>query len=91
LPNRVRGRVFSTQFAIQSLGAAASSAFGGWAIDHVAGGVQTMLIWMGGLIIVPGILWLLWTFYGKVAETQLADDSVLIPRTVLDPPKTANK
>jgi MFS transporter len=91
LPNRVRGRVFSTEFAFQTLGNAIGSGVGGWAIDHLAGGIPAMMGWMGALVLIPGALWALWLVFGKPTEGQLADDSILIPRTVLDPPRPADK
>ncbi len=81
LPNRVRGRVFATEFAFLTLANAIGSAVGGWAIDRVAGGIPTMLGWMGGLILIPAALWALWIIFGRVAETQVSDNSMLIPRT----------
>jgi MFS family permease len=65
LPNRVRGRVFSTEFAMLTLMNATGSAIGGWAIDSVPGGIPVMLGWMGGLILIPGLLWTAWIVFGK--------------------------
>ncbi|HBX67884.1 MAG TPA: hypothetical protein DEH25_00405, partial [Chloroflexi bacterium] len=60
LPNRVRGRVFSTEFAFQTLMAAAASYVGGWGLDHPALGITGMLWAMSGLTLVFGVLWMLW-------------------------------
>jgi len=66
LPNRVRGRVFSTEFAVQTLMAAASSAIAGWALSAVPGGVPAILVWLSLLLVIPGILWGLWISLGKL-------------------------
>jgi predicted MFS family arabinose efflux permease len=79
LPNRVRGRVFSTEFAMLTLMNAAGSAIGGWAIDRLPGGVPSMLGWMGALILIPGALWMGWTYFGKPQPPGPAP-SELIPR-----------
>jgi MFS family permease len=60
LPNRVRGRVFSTEFAIQTLMAALASYAGGWGLDHPAVGITGMLWVMSGLTLFFGLLWTLW-------------------------------
>jgi MFS family permease len=78
-PARVRGRVFATEFAIQSLGAAAGSFIGGLAADVLD--MQTVIMWMGFIILIPGVMWVLWIWLGKTAEAQVADNSMLIPRT----------
>ena len=64
LPNEVRGRVFSTEFALYTLFAAISSGATGRLIDTSlgVGGV----LQLGSLIlVVPTALWLLWIFFGK--------------------------
>ena len=78
-PARVRGRVFATEFAIQSLGAAAGSFIGGLASDVLD--MRSVIMWMGIIILIPGALWVLWIWLGKTLETQVADNSMLIPRT----------
>lgn len=70
LPNRVRGRVFSTEFAVQTLMAAAASGVGGWALDALPGGMPVMLGWLGGLLFIPAILWGMWTSFGKLTPPE---------------------
>jgi predicted MFS family arabinose efflux permease len=60
LPNKVRGRVFSTEFAMFTLANAAGAMAGGWALDHPTLDLSGILWWMGGLILLPGLLWSLW-------------------------------
>jgi len=59
-PDRVRGRVFSTEFAIFTLMSATGSAGGGWLLDNSALGISGLLRLMAGLVLIPGVLWLLW-------------------------------
>jgi len=64
LPNRVRGRVFSTEFAIQTLMAALAAYLGGWGLDHPAVGITGMLWVMSGVTLFFGLLWSLWLVFG---------------------------
>ena len=60
VPDQVRGRVFSTEFAIFTLMSATGSAGGGWLLDNSALGISGMLRLMAGLVLIPGALWVLW-------------------------------
>ena len=60
LPDRVRGRVFSTEFALFTLTNAAGAATGGWALDNLQ--ISTILYSMAGLSLIPGVLWTVWLF-----------------------------
>ena len=60
VPDRVRGRVFSTEFAFFTLMSAASSAGGGWLLDATDLGIAGILQLMGILVLIPGGLWLAW-------------------------------
>jgi MFS family permease len=64
LPNRVRGRVFSTEFAIQTLMAALAAYLGGWGLDHPNVGISGMLWVMSIATLVSGLLWGLWLILG---------------------------
>ncbi len=64
IPNQIRGRVFSTEFAIFALFSAAGSAISGKVIDSSVG-ITTMLTVMGGLVFVPCLLWALWITLGR--------------------------
>jgi MFS family permease len=65
LPNRVRGRVFSTEFALFTLANAAGAMAGGWSLDKAGLSMSGIMWWMGGLILLPGLLWTLWIVVGK--------------------------
>ena len=64
VPNQVRGRVFSTEFALYTLFSAVASGTTGWLID-TAMGVSGVLLLGCALLIIPITLWLLWIFFGK--------------------------
>jgi MFS family permease len=69
VPNHVRGRVFATEFALFTLMSAIGAATIGSALD--AGfTLTTVLLWMAGLTILPGILWLLWLAVGRRLEIR---------------------
>ena len=61
LPDQVRGRVFSTEFAMLTLANAVSAALGGWALDSSGLSIAGMLGIIAGLIVLPGVLWMAWT------------------------------
>ena len=58
-PKQVRGRVFSTEFAIFTLTSAIGASVAGAALDSSIGIVGT-IGWMAALTLVPGILWAVW-------------------------------
>lgn len=64
VPNQVRGRVFSTEFALFTLMNAVGTAAGGWALDSQVG-LSGMLWAMAALTLVPGVLWTLWITIGR--------------------------
>jgi MFS family permease len=70
LPDRVRGRVFSTEFAFLTLASAISAALGGWALDSLGLSNSDLLWWMAGLTLIPGILWLAWITTGRKRRLQ---------------------
>lgn len=77
LPDRVRGRVFSSEFAMQTLMNAGGALAAGWALDGVLD-MSGVMFWMAGLILVPGVLWLLWMRFGtEAAPPPGADDGDL--------------
>jgi MFS family permease len=70
VPDRVRGRVFSTEFAFFTLANAIGAASGGWILDNTALGVSDLMVWMGLSSLVPGALWLVWLLAGERAERE---------------------
>lgn len=71
VPNRVLGRVFSTEFAMMTLASAAAAYYGGWGMDHPSLGV-TWLMWsMVAMTVGFGVLWTLWiTVEKRNKQTQ---------------------
>jgi len=65
LPDKVRGRVFSSEFAMFTLSNAIGSAIGGWVLDGTNLGISGMLWWMTALLVIPGALWYAWTLFEK--------------------------
>jgi membrane associated rhomboid family serine protease len=66
VPNRVLGRVFSTEFAIFTLMSAIGASVAGVAVDLPLGLSGT--VWaMGCLTLVPTLLWGLWLWKGNRA------------------------
>ncbi len=58
VPNRVRGRVFATEFAFFTLMSATGAAVTGRALDTSLG-VVGVLRWMAVLTLIPGVIWML--------------------------------
>ena len=58
LPNRVRGRVFGTEFALLTLAGAIGSGLGGYLLDAFAGfTLQNLIMLMGALMLAFGVNW----------------------------------
>ena len=71
LPNRVRGRVFSTEFAIQTLMASLAAYVGGWGLDNPAVGISGMLWVMSALTLFFGIMWVLWFVFAPKNKIEV--------------------
>ncbi len=63
-PNKVRGRIFSTEFAMFTLMSAIASGVAGGLLDTGVG-VGTLVTWQAGLTLIPAVLWGLWVYFGK--------------------------
>jgi predicted MFS family arabinose efflux permease len=74
VPSHVRGRVFSTEFAIFTLMNAVGAAAGGWALDAEALAIPDILWWMAGLTLLPGVLWAFWIGVSKPAARMVLHD-----------------
>jgi predicted MFS family arabinose efflux permease len=70
VPDRVRGRVFATEFAFFTLMNAAGAAWGGWMLDSTSLGISGMTWLMAGLVLVPGVLWVLWNSGRRGSQRQ---------------------
>ncbi len=75
-PDRVRGRVFSSEFAMFTLANAVSSAAGGWLLDNTGLGISGILWWMAGLMLIPGLLWWAWITFGKPSAQETQADGM---------------
>ena len=62
VPNQVRGRVFSTEFAMYTLFSALSSGTIGILTDSPLG-VPGILLVSSGLLLIPALLWSLWSIF----------------------------
>lgn len=59
-PSAMRGRTFSSEFALFTLANAAGAAAGGWLLDNTALGLTAMMAWMAAFTLLPWLLWSLW-------------------------------
>ncbi|MGD8604497.1 MAG: hypothetical protein PVF49_07985, partial [Anaerolineales bacterium] len=60
VPKKVRGRVFATDFAFFTLASATSSALAGTSLDQMGLSLTELMLWLGGLTLIPGLLWAWW-------------------------------
>ncbi|MEM7034265.1 MAG: MFS transporter [Chloroflexota bacterium] len=60
VPEEIRGRVFATEYMMFTLFSAIGAAAVGWALDGIFDLAILMRV-MGGLVIVPAILWIVWS------------------------------
>jgi MFS family permease len=59
-PNKIRGRVFASEFAFFTLASAVGAAIAGLALDQTVG-VAGALRWMALLSLAPAAVWGVWT------------------------------
>lgn len=69
--DHVRGRVFSTEFALFSLTSAVAAGAAGWALEQPAIGYQAIVWILPGLTLVPALLWGAW-IWGRQAHYKPA-------------------
>lgn len=79
VPDRVRGRVFATEYAMFTLMNAISAAGSGWALDNTRLGVSGMLWAMAILTVVAGVLWVLWNAFGGRGQSVIVDEKAPSP------------
>jgi MFS family permease len=77
VPDDVRGRVFSTEFAIFTLGSALSSAAGGWLLDATQFDLQSLTLLMAIISVVPAIPWFVWMRIQQRAKAASGDAASL--------------
>jgi MFS family permease len=87
IPNRVRGRVFSTEFALMTLTNAISAGVGGWAYDHTTMNISEILWFMAFLTLIPGALWALWL----ISHSKIMSPSILENEPVLIDPESGDR
>lgn len=75
VPPKVRGRVFSTEFALLTLAMATSAGAGGYALDRAGLGPGDLLRVLSGLVLLPGLLWGAWMLKNRRPRTSLARES----------------
>lgn len=75
--DRVRGRVFATEFALFSLAAAAAAASAGWALEQPLIGYQGVVWVLPVLTLVPAVLWAIVLLRQRqikvIAESKIGD------------------
>ncbi len=71
LPNRIRGRVFGTEYALFTLMNALGAAVGGALMDRLQLGIPQMIWGMTALLLVLGALWLAFGLKGQRFELQV--------------------
>ena len=79
VPDRVRGRVFSTEFAIFTLMNATAAAGMGWALDNTGLTLSRLLQLMAGLTLLPGTLWVIWNLRRKQPLPHLEHEETAAP------------
>lgn len=67
LPDNVRGRIFSTEFAMFTLATAVSTQIGGYLVDVTRVSIPTLMWGMAGLMLFSGLVWVLWVQFGPKA------------------------
>jgi predicted MFS family arabinose efflux permease len=65
VPEHIRGRVFSTEYALLTLSMAMSAGLAGWSLDQSTLAISGLLTWMSGAILVPGALWAGWILFRR--------------------------
>ncbi len=76
VPNQVRGRVFSTEFAMYTLFSALSSGTIGILIDSSLG-ISGILLLGSGLLVIPILMWSLWIVFGKRDVLRIEEGTAL--------------
>lgn len=71
----VRGRVFSTEFAIFTLSSALGAGVGGWLIDNTSITLSAMIWMMTVIILIPGVLWATWIAMQKENPSAISESA----------------
>ncbi len=70
-PAKVRGRVFASDFAAQTLTNAVSAGALGWVLDHTRLTVSGSVVLMGASTALAGLLWAAWIAAGAQARSEV--------------------
>jgi MFS family permease len=73
VPNKVLGRVFSTEFALMTLTSAVAAYIGGWGIDQSEISINTLLWWMCTVVLLFGVFWSVWIYKDSKGNSELED------------------
>jgi MFS family permease len=73
VPGEVRGRVFSTEYALVTLMSAVGAGLGGQYLEFFT--IANAVHWMASVTMLPGILWLWWLMRNSMGK----DDENLFP------------
>ena len=76
------GRIFGTEMALLTLIMAVSNGVVGVAIDSLHMTIQSVVLWMSGLYVVPGILWIFFLFS---VRPRLREGKINTPLPPSDP------
>jgi MFS family permease len=69
VPNAVRGRVFSSDFAAQTLTSAITAGLAGWLLDQTGLGLAGLMLSMAALTAACAVGWALWTVRTAAQDT----------------------
>ena len=79
VPDQVRGRVFSSEFAMLTLASAIGAFAGGWVLDNTGVSISGVIWWMTGAILVAAILWAIWMGVGEKAKPIIDEEGTTSP------------
>jgi MFS family permease len=77
VPNQVRGRVFSTEFALMTLMSASGAALGGWIFDSTSISISQMLQIMAGAALLICTIWIAMGYLRSITAKPEQSETVL--------------
>jgi predicted MFS family arabinose efflux permease len=72
VPSQVRGRVFSTEFALFTLAMAIGTGAGGWVLDMTPVSISQVILGVAGVLLVPGVFWSAWVLTRSEGRQRLS-------------------
>jgi MFS family permease len=79
VPDYIRGRVFSVEFALFTLTSAASAALAGWILDRSLLSLSQILIGIAVLSVLGGMLWVAWNRFRTPLRSSTDQESAQVP------------